>query len=197
LLPKYRGASPIQEALLNGDEETGITIMKMDEELDHGPILLIKRVAIDPSDDFTKLSKKLSESSAILLLLALNDIEQGILTPIPQEESKATFCRKIEKKEGEINWNRTAEEISNQIRALTPWPSTYTDLKGKTLKILEAEILDEASPLKPGEIEIINKETFAFKTKDKLLSPTKVQLEGKPATSSQDFINGNRKLLED
>ena len=197
LLPKYRGASPIQEELLNGDEETGITIMKMDEELDHGPILLIKRVAIDPSDDFTKLSKKLSESSAILLLLALNDIEQGILTPIPQEESKATFCRKIEKKEGEINWNRTAEEISNQIRALTPWPSTYTDLKGKTLKILEAEILDEASPLKPGEIEIINKETFAFKTKDKLLSPTKVQLEGKPATSSQDFINGNRKLLED
>jgi methionyl-tRNA formyltransferase len=196
LLPKYRGASPIQETLLNGDKETGISIIQLDEELDHGPILLIKRMSVDPSDNFTTLSKNLSEASAILMILALEDMEQGTLTPIPQEHSKATFCRKIEKKEGEINWNRPAEEILNQIRALNPWPSTYTNLNNKTLKILEAKILDNTSSKKPGEIELIDKETFAFKTKDKLISPTKVQLEGKPATTSKEFINGNRKLLE-
>ncbi len=197
LLPKYRGASPIQETLLNGDKETGVSIIQLDEDLDHGPVLLVKRMPVDPDDNFISLSKKLSEVSALLMTLALDDIDQGVLTPIPQEHANATFCRKIEKKEGEIDWNRPAEEILNQIRALNPWPSTYTTLNDKTLKIIEAKILENTSSKKPGEIELIDKETFAFKTKDKLLAPTKLQLEGKPATTSREFINGNQKLLKD
>lgn len=195
LLPKYRGASPIQEALLNGDEETGIAIMKLDEKLDHGPIFFIKRVAISPSDNFQTLSKRLSETSAIILPMVLKDIENEILTPIKQSDKNSSYCREISKKEGEIDWNLSSEKILNKIRALNPWPSTYTDLKGKKLKILEASSQKAEKKTKPGEIVVLDKNSFGFSTKDGIIVPSIVQLEGKAETSAKEFMNGHRSSL--
>lgn len=200
LLPKYRGASPIQEALLNGDKETGISIMEVDEKLDHGPVYLVKRIEIDDKDTFKTLSEKLAIASAILLLLALKDIEEGNLPPIPQPDSKATFCRKIAKEDGLINWERSSKEILNQIRALNPWPSTYTVIEGKKLKILEATKFEAiegktSQKKKPGSIEILDKNTFGFYAKDGLIIPSKVQIEGKSQTTAKEFLNGHRKAL--
>lgn len=196
LLPKYRGASPIQEALLNGDEETGIAFMKLDEELDHGDIYLIKRLPIDQKDNFETLSEKLSATAAALLPFVIKDIVQGTLKPIPQPHAKATFCRKIEKEEGLIDPNKkTAKEILNQIRALNPWPGTYLKVKGKTLKILEAT-MSEAKPESPGAFEILSKKSFAIHTKEGSVLPTKVQLEGKQPMQVADFLNGYRNLLQ-
>lgn len=196
LLPKYRGASPIQEALLNGDKETGIAIMKIDEQLDHGGIFVIKRVPIDQSDTYTSLSKKLSEIAAVMLPFVLKDIVNGILCPIPQNDSLATFCKKISKEDGKINFDNSAEKIANQIRALNPWPSTYFELKGKRIKILEARTFNQKSKNKPGVAEFLDKTTFGFNTKNGLLIPTKLQVEGKPAVEAKEFLNGYRKLLE-
>ena len=208
LLPKYRGASPIQEALLNGDDETGIAIMKLDEELDHGPLHLLKRIQIDKTDTYKSLSKKLSETAAVILPLALKDIEKEILKPIKQNDTKATFCRKLTKKDGEINWDRPAQEILNQIRALNPWPSTHTEIKGKKLKVLQAQEAKRSCakrPAKggeptnkkppPGTIEILDKESFGWHTKDALIVPSKVQLEGKSETTTKEFLNGYKNLL--
>lgn len=196
LLPKYRGASPIQEALLNGDKETGVAIMKIDEQLDHGGIFVIKRVSIDKLDTYTSLSAKLAEIAAVMLPFVLKDIKNGILSPIPQNDSTATFCKKISKENGKIDFNKSAEKIINQIRALNPWPSTYFELKGKRIKILEAIILDKKSKNKPGTAEVLDKNTFVINTKSALISPTKLQIEGKPIISTKEFLNGYRKLLE-
>jgi len=195
LLPRYRGASPIQETLLNGDEDTGISVMRIDKDLDHGPIYVIRRLGIDKKDNYESLSTKLADISAILLPLTLRDIADKILTPIPQEHAKATFCSKITKEDGKIEWNKESEKIQNQIRALNPWPSTYTTLKDKRVKISEIEIQEEEKLEKPGTISIIDKETFGFYSKDALVIPKKLQVEGKSEMTTKEFLNGYKNLL--
>lgn len=193
LLPKYRGASPIQESLLHGDSETGISVIKMDEKMDHGKILLIRRINIAENDNFETLSAKLSKISAEILPHLLKDLEERKLTPIPQEENKASYCKKIQKSDGAISWNKTAMEIKNMIRAYTPWPGTYTEIKNKKIKILEAEILDEKLVL--GKFIIDNK-ILKIGTKKGILLPKKIQLEGKNAVDIASFINGNRDFFQ-
>ncbi|HPU94634.1 MAG TPA: methionyl-tRNA formyltransferase [Candidatus Gracilibacteria bacterium] len=195
LLPRYRGASPIQEALLNGDEDTGVSIMKIDDQLDHGDIYLVRRYPIEKDDTYETLSQRLAEKSAEILPFALRDIESGILEPIKQSDSKATFCRKIEKEEGLLDFSKTSEELINQIRALNPWPSTYTKINDKILKILEARSIELESKEKTGTAILIDKNTFGFKTQNGILIPTLVQLEGKKPTSAKDFLNGYKNLL--
>lgn len=194
LLPKYRGASPIQEALLNGDETTGVAFMKLDKDLDHGDIFLIKRVEIDKTDNFESLSKKLSAVAALLLPLVLKDIENEIFPPIPQNHKNATFCSKIDKKDGELNFTEPSAKVLNKIRALNPWPGTFTKIKDKTLKILEAH-KQELSKTKPGTFELLDKKTFAIHTKDALIIPTKVQLQGKKVVTAEEFLNGYKNLF--
>lgn len=193
LLPQYRGASPIQESLLHGDHETGISIIKMDEKMDHGKILLIRRINILENDNFETLSTKLSKISAEILPHLLQDLEEGKLTPISQEENKASYCKKIQKSDGKISWNASAKEIKNMIRAYTPWPGTYTEVKNKKLKILETEISEEKLP--PGKF-IVDKKILKIGTKQGALLPTKVQLEGKNPVDIVSFINGNRGLCK-
>lgn len=194
LLPKYRGASPIQESLLHGDEETGVTIMKMDEELDHGDIFFIKRVPIEKNDDLYSLSNRLAEISGVLLPLVLSDIMKGNLPPLPQLHSQATFCRKINKEDGKIDFTqKTAEEILNMIKAYTPWPTVYTSLNGKKLQILEATIDSENNP--PGKF-ILTEDTLKIGTKKGSLIPKKVQPEGKKPMDIKSFINGYRQFLK-
>lgn len=192
LLPKYRGASPIQETLLNGDNETGISIMKMDEKLDEGPVYLIKRIKIEKTDNLQTLTTKLANLSAQILPLALEDIIDNDLTPLPQNHKETTYCKKIKKQDGKINWNKSAEEINNMIRAYTPWPSAYTEFKGKKLKILESNFEKTTSKEKPGTF-FLEEKTLKIAAKSGNLLPKKLQLEGKNEMEAKAFINGHLK----
>lgn len=188
LLPKYRGASPIQEALLQGDGETGVSIMQIEEKLDAGPVYLTKTVKIEEQDDFESLSKKLAETSCEILPNALTDIAKGNLKPRPQQTTALSYCHKIEKNDGKINWEKqTAAQILNMLRAYSLWPGVFTEIKGKKIKILAAEIGEES--ISPGEIEIKDK-TLKIGTSKGYLIPTRVQPEGKNPMNIQDYING-------
>jgi methionyl-tRNA formyltransferase len=195
LLPKYRGASPIEEAILNGNTETGITFIKMDEKLDNGDILLLQRIKINPNDTALTMRAKMSMLGGSLLPFLLKDYVQGQLIPIRQNDANATYCRKIKKEDGLIDlYKMSANQIVNRIRAYTPWPSCFLSLNGKKLKILEAatdESLSKKFSAKPGEAIIIDKETLALATASGLLIPKTIQLEGKKPMKIQDFLRGN------
>jgi methionyl-tRNA formyltransferase len=196
LLPKYRGASPVEEALLNGDKETGITFIRMDSGLDGGDIFLIQRAAIAPDDDSTSLRAKLSLLGGKQLPYLLKDIADGLIEPIPQNNSKATFCHKIKKEDGLLDLKKmSATEILNRIKAYTPWPSCYLIYKGKKIKILKAaadETSSAALKCSPEEIVTIeNNSGMGIGTIHGLLIPKTVQLEGKKPLPIQDFLRGN------
>ncbi|MFA5821315.1 MAG: methionyl-tRNA formyltransferase [Candidatus Gracilibacteria bacterium] len=192
LLPKYRGASPIQEALLHGDKETGITIIKMDEKLDHGDIYLIRRIKIEGSDNQDSLRHKIGSLSAEIMPLLLEDVASSKLRAIPQNHSKATFCRKIKKSDAKIDWNKSAEEICNLVRAYNPWPIAYTEISGKKLQILEAKTDTESLPT--GHFSLVSKALKIGTAKGSLL-PQKVCLEGKKEMNIKEFLNGYSKLF--
>jgi len=193
LLPLYRGASPIQESLLNGDASTGVSIMKMDTELDHGDIYLMIRMEIEKSDSLEKLSEKLSALGSGILPLTIKDIVEGTLKPIPQNHKIATFCTKISKNDGKIDWETdSAEKIYNMVRAYTPWPSVYTTFNNKTLKILETKY--EEGSISPGKFTI-DGEKVKIGTCKGVLVPSKVQIEGKSPMDIKSFINGYKNLL--
>lgn len=189
LLPKYRGASPIQESLLNGDTETGISIIKIDEKLDHGKIYLLRRLTIEENDNTETLSSKLAKLSAEILPLVLEDIGNNNLPGIAQKDEKASFCRKIRKEDGKINWGKSAEDIKNMVRAYTKWPSAYTFFKDKKVKILSAKS-EQTKTTQEKEIFFIENNKLKISTKDGNLLPEKLQMEGKNPVSAQEFING-------
>lgn len=193
LLPKYRGASPIQTALLNGDKETGISIIKMDKEMDHGDIYLLRRIQISDFDNYESLSKKLGEISAITMPLALQDILSQTLPPIKQNHAKAKYCKKIEKKDGEIDFKKSAVEIKNMLKAYTPWPGIFTNIKGKKIEITEMHI-DENQSLKPGEFKIEDN-SLKIGTSKGILIPKKIKPEGKQEMDTKSFINGYSNLF--
>lgn len=195
LLPKYRGASPIEAALLNGDRETGITIMKMAKRLDAGDILDIAKLPIDQKDDGETLTTKLSLLGGKILPYVLKDLVEGEIRPIPQDHSRATFCHKIKKEDGLIDLETlTARQVLNHLRAYTPWPSIYIIVEGKRLKLLEMDI-EEKLDLPAGTAREISKNTIAIGTRQGVIIPHKVQLEGKKIMTIQEFLVGNRSLL--
>ncbi len=196
LLPKYRGASPIQQALLNGESATGITIIKINEKMDAGDILFVKKLPISDEDTAESLGQKLGVMGGEFITPVLLDYIDGHLRPIPQNHAQATFCSKIEKDDGRIRWTeQTAQEIFNQIRAFTPWPSCFTSWDGKRLKIIEAKYRDEK--ITPGLMKISKEEkSLAVGTKEGSIYPIKIQLEGKGIIDIQTFLNGNREKIE-
>ncbi len=194
LLPKYRGASPIQESLLMGDKETGISIMLIDEELDHGPIIMIKKINIEENDDLNTLSEKLSNLSSQILPLALEDIMDGIFSPIPQDESKATYCQKIKKTDGKIDWNKEAHEIKNMIRAYKIWPSVYFEINDKKIKIIETDTEKSDKNIEPGKF-LIKDKILKISTKNGFLIPKILQIEGKKEMDIKSFLNGYSHLF--
>jgi len=195
LLPNYRGASPIEAALLKGDKETGVTIMKMEEKLDAGPILNITKLPIDPNDNAESLTVKLGLLGGKILPYVLRDYVDGEIQPIPQTESRATFCHKIDKEDGLIDLQTlTAVEIRNRLRAYTPWPSIFLMVEGKRLKFLELDI-DQSLKLAPGAVKELSKNSVAIGTKDGSIIPQTLQLEGKKPMTIQEFLLGNRVLL--
>lgn len=203
LLPKYRGAAPIQWALLNGDEETGVSLMRMDEELDHGAIFAQGKMRVDKSINYPELSAELSEVAAQLALGELPRIASGELKGIEQEHEKASFTRMLTKEDGLITWSREAEVIANLVRATYPWPGAYSYLSTKRLKIhrasaksidvLEEALKDQLSAMESGQLIKANKrELYVLcgkKTKS-LLQLLEVQAEGGKRLTGTDFMQG-------
>ena len=189
LLPKYRGASPIQWALLNGEEETGVTIMKVIPELDAGDIISQKRVKIEKEDNAKTLHDKLSEVGAELLVETIPLYISGKLKPVPQREEEATYCPQIRKEMGKIDWSESAEKIFNKIRAFTPWPSAYTTFRGKRVKILKAEPVEGSG--RPGEVIKTGRE-LTVATGKGALRIERLRPEGRKEISGEEFVRGYR-----
>ena len=187
LLPKYRGASPIQTALINGEKNTGNTIMVMDEKMDHGPILAQNNIAIDADDTFTTLAHKMAAEGVILLLNTLSSWLNGTLKPQTQDESLATFTKLLTKEDGLVDFNKTNEEIYNQYRGLTPWPGIWTIWNGKRLKLLK--IYKSEKTLPAGEVFSEDKKIFIGCGKGSF-EVLELQLEGKSAMDAKTFLNG-------
>jgi methionyl-tRNA formyltransferase len=192
LLEKYRGAAPIQWAIANGEEKTGVTIMKMDEGMDTGDIYTKAEIKIDFEDTYITLSKKLSELGSNLLVETLLKIANNEISSIKQDNNFATIAPIIKKEDGLIDWNKSALSIYNLNRAFTPWPLTYTYFRDKTLKIIKCLPINEEAKGIPGEIIDINKNDFSICTGNGKLLVKMLQLEGSKEMSSGDFIRGQR-----
>ena len=199
LLPKYRGPSPIQYALLNGENETGVTIFILDEKIDHGPVLGMERESIAPNDKYYDLKMRLVKKGADLLLRLLPKYLSGEIPPQPQNESQATFTKLITKEDGKVDWRRGAQQIYNQFRAFHKWPGIYTLLQDKTLKIIDCKIYDNQPNHKHEEIYIgkiyqENGHLFVSCAKG-FLELLKLQIEGGKILTTKEFINGYDKYL--
>ncbi|MDD3368079.1 MAG: methionyl-tRNA formyltransferase [Lachnospiraceae bacterium] len=199
LLPKYRGAAPIQYAVINGDQTTGVTIMQMDEGVDTGDILLQREIPITGTDTGESMFDKLAVLGAELIVEALPLIEQGKLTPVKQDENLATHVGMIPKEMGKINWNDSADRIEHLVRGLNSWPSAFTRWNGKQLKIWKSEIAadtdntetaDADNAVEPGTIINVEKDSFSVQTGLGSLKLLEVQLEGKKRVSVKDFLLG-------
>ena len=195
LLPKYRGASPIQSAIMNGDTETGVTIMLMDEQMDHGPILAQKTVHIMPTDTYTDLSAKLLENAKSLLITTVQKWVLGPkMTPQTQDESKVTKCRLIGRDDGKIDFHKqTATQIYNLYRAFTPWPGIWTEISGKRLKLLKISPAQK-NGIDAGKSLVENNQIF-LGCAEGSIEVNELQLEGKKPMTAKIFLNGYRALL--
>ena len=192
LLPSYRGAAPIQWSVIDGDKESGVTIMQMDKGLDTGDILLVEKYTLDPKETGGSLFDKLSGLGGPLLLQALEQAEQGTLSPVPQEHEKHTYAKMLSKALGEIDFTKDAIVIERLIRGLNPWPSAYTHLDGKMLKLWDADVkAQEQTPAaKPGQIVEVGKDYFTVQTGRDLLVIRSLQLEGKKRMDTEAFLRG-------
>ena len=186
LLPRWRGAAPINAAIRAGDSETGITIMKMDAGLDTGPILSQRAIAIAPDETAETLHDKLSALGGDLLIETLPVYLSGEIKPIPQDDSLATLAPRINKEEGHIDWTQPADAIERTMRAFTPWPGTYAFWNGRQLKIHAGTVGNGSA--EPGRV--VERNGIAIGTGAGLFYPTRVQLEGKSAVSIKDFARG-------
>ena len=192
LLPRYRGAAPVAAAILAGEEETGVTIMLMDEGMDTGPILSQATCAISPQDTRGSLSAKLAQLGADLMMDTLPRWLADEIEPRPQDHSQATYSRIIAKQDGLIDWSQSAVEIWRRSRAYHPWPGTYTYWRGKLLKVLRAGVLPHWSGEgEPGQVMVLD-EGLAVATGEGALLLGEVQLAGKRALSAEDFARGQR-----
>ncbi|HIR92365.1 MAG TPA: methionyl-tRNA formyltransferase [Candidatus Egerieimonas intestinavium] len=195
LLPKYRGAAPIQWAVIDGEETSGVTIMQMDEGLDTGDMLLKGEIALDPQETGGSLFDRLSALGARLLVEALAQIEAGTIAREKQpQESPTPYAAQITKAQGEIRWEDPAVKIERLIRGLNPWPSAYTRLGGKTLKLWKAQALPQEEnsdkEAAPGTVVARDRESITVQTGQGLLKLLEVQLEGKKRMDTASFLRG-------
>lgn len=190
LLPKYRGAAPIQWAVINGEKETGITIMQMDAGLDTGDILSTCRVALREDETGGSLFDTLAQMGGPLLLETLEKIEDGSVIRTPQKHEEHTYAKMLSKETGNLDFNRNATELECLIRGLNPWPSAYTKLKGKTLKIWKAHVVDGNSGSKAGTVIKSGKDTLIVQCREGALAIEELQLEGKKRMDTGSFLRG-------
>jgi len=195
ILPKYRGASPINFALINGEESTGVTIIKMAEKMDAGPIILSKKIDITSDDTFVSLEEKLSLLAASLVVESIKLIETDDFRLTEQNEAQASFAPKIKKEDGLIDWKKPAEEIYNFIRGILIWPGAFTYYNGKLIKIFKAQIVksqDSKSFGEPGRILNFSKDGIVVETSKGNLIIEELQVEGKKKMKAEEFISGHK-----
>ena len=196
LLPRWRGASPIQHAILAGDAETGVSLMQMNEGLDTGPVFVQQLIAIQPDDTATSLHDRLAELGAAMLGLYLDDILAGRVAATSQRDDLATYAPLIKKEDGRIDWQKAATELERHVRAMTPWPGAFTTWQGQQLKIVEAQTVDvQQATGQPGLVvayqESAYQESAVVLAKRGGLLLQQVQLAGKRATPVGDFLHGH------
>lgn len=192
LLPKYRGAAPIQWAVINGEEVSGVTTMQMDAGLDTGDIMETMEVELRVKETGGSLFEKLSAAGGELILSTLRKVEDGTITHTKQAQEESSYARMLDKAMGRVDWSRGAEEIERLIRGLNPWPSAYTSYKGKTLKFWDADVVIQKGErtAEPGEIVSVEEDRFLVQTGNGLLAVYELQLEGKKRMLSDAFLRG-------
>lgn len=195
LLPKYRGAAPIQWAIIEGEEVTGVTTMQMDEGLDTGDMLLKTEVPIAPDETGESLHDKLASAGAALCVETLKALEEGTLTGEKQGESPTAYARMLTKELGNIDWTQSAVQIERLVRGLNSWPSAYTRWNGNVLKIWQAKALPDipsaSKSAEPGTVRTVEKDAFTVQTGDGLLQVLEVQMPGKKRMETGAFLRGN------
>ncbi len=191
LLPKYRGAAPINWAIINGEKETGITIMEMEEGLDTGDIVLYKPIPIEKDDDSITIHDKLSILGGRLIVDALDGVASGRLIKTPQDHSRSSYASMLRKDMGRINWKTSSIDIINLIRGLKPWPSAYTDYNGETMKIHKASLTDEMKVGDSGQIVRVDNKGIYVNTKDKVILLEEIQFPNKRKMTVEEYLRGN------
>lgn len=192
LLPKYRGAAPIQWAVIDGEKYTGVTTQRMNEGIDTGDIIETIEYKLESDETGGSLFDHLMELGGKLIVSTLSKIEDGTATYTKQEEEKSSYAGMLDKKLGNIDFSIEAERIERLIRGLNPWPSAYTKLNGKNLKLWRAEVIDKEFEGEYGEIVFISEDEMYIKTGKGTLSIVELQLEGKKRMYIQDFLRGNK-----
>lgn len=192
LLPKYRGAAPVAWAILNGEEKSGVTTMRLVEKMDAGPILLQEEVAVGPNETAASLESKLIPVGARLLLETIRRLQDGSVTSRSQIEEEATYAPILKKEDGQINWTHPAELIERQVRGFYLWPSAYTHLRERTLKIYHASVISVEQPGHPGEVVRAGREGLWIATGRGILSLEEVQLENRKRLAATEFLKGAR-----
>jgi len=196
LLPRWRGAAPIQRSIMVGDQETGVTIMQMNAGLDTGDMLLKKAIPITDQDTSASLHDQLAELGAVALLEVLEGLSSGAIKAEAQDESLVTYAEKLTKAEAVIDWSQPAEVISRQIRGLNPWPVAQTSHQGQPLRIWMAQSLNAHQAVNPGTVVLEGPEGIDVATGDGLLRVTRLQLPGGKPLDARDFLNGRSLLNE-
>lgn len=191
LLPKYRGAGPIQWAVINGEDETGITTMLMDAGMDTGAMLLQERVPIDSEDTAGSLSEKLAKVGGPLLIETIRRLKAGTITPRQQDNSEATMAPLLEKEMGQIDWNSTATEIANRVRGLSPWPGAFTHVDQERWTIWKAKALLDSTSTEPGTAVAVTKDALHIATGRGLLAITELQPANSRRMTVQQYLAGH------
>lgn len=190
LLPAYRGAAPIQWAVIDGLEETGVTTMQMNKGLDTGDILLQAKLALAPKETGGSLFDRLCVLGAELLSETLRGLEAGTIQPVKQDDTKSSYAKMLDKAMGNLDFTRPAEELERLVRGLNPWPSAYTKLNGRQLKIWDCEVCESAPGIEPGTVFAVDKQSFAVACGRNALRILEVQMEGKKRMDSGAFLRG-------
>jgi methionyl-tRNA formyltransferase len=197
LLPKYRGAAPINWTIINGDQATGVTVIRMDEKMDDGDIILKKEVPVLTHDTAESLSERLAWEGSALLVEALDAIEKGTAVFERQDSSRATYAPKLKKEDGLIKWDRDATSIQSHIRGVQPWPGAYTYLDGKLIKIWKTSIYASETPAGPGEIVAIEKDGILVSTKQGAIVIEELQPESSRRMDINAFLAGHKVKIGD
>lgn len=194
LLPKYRGAAPINWCIIDGEQETGITIMQMDEGIDTGDILTQKKVLIDKKETAESLFDKLSQAGAELIVETLPMIERGEIVPVKQDDSLSCYAKMMDKSLGKVDWTKDADAVERLVRGLNSWPSAYTTLNGKNVKLWSCDVVlsDCVNNEKPGTIVDVTKDYFSVACGKGILKVCELQLEGKKRMDTKSFLLGNQ-----
>jgi methionyl-tRNA formyltransferase len=188
LLPAYRGAAPVNWTLIHGETKTGVTIIKMDEGIDTGPILAVHELAIEPDDNAGALLEKMAAAAGPLLIDTMTRYAAGQITPQPQPTAGAGYAPQLKKTDGLLNWREPAQQIVNRVRGVTPWPGAYTYWRGKTIKVLAARAVEGAGA--PGAVLRAKKE-LVVAAGTGAVSLCELQMEGKKAMDAAAFLNGS------